>query len=110
METGTDSARIYRVNKETKKMRRILIFSLAYIPFVGGAELSIKEIADRLDQKEFEFEMITLRFDSKLPRLEKVGNVKIHRIGLSTSNVKVSDRALSPIRWIFTFPTFSSLG
>jgi len=75
-------------------MKRILIFSLAYIPFVGGAELSIKEITDRLDQKEFEFEMITFRFDSKLSRLEKVGNVKIHRIGLSTSNVKVSDRAL----------------
>ena len=94
MEAANVSARLYRISKKAEKMKRILIFSLAYIPFVGGAELSIKEIADRLDQKEFEFEMITFRFDSKLSRLEKVGNVKIHRIGLSTSNVKVSDRAL----------------
>ncbi len=75
-------------------MKRVLIFSLAYQPFFGGAELAIKEITDRLDPKEFEFEMITLRFDTKLPKVEKIGNVTVHRIGFAATNVKVSDRAL----------------
>ena len=35
---------------------RILIFSLAYFPFVGGAEVAVKEITGRLP--EFEFEII----------------------------------------------------
>ena len=33
---------------------RILIFSLAYFPFVGGAEVAVKEITDRLSEYEFE--------------------------------------------------------
>lgn len=33
---------------------RILIFSLAYLPFVGGAEVAVKEITDRLSNFEFE--------------------------------------------------------
>lgn len=36
---------------------RVLIFSLAYFPFVGGAEVAVKEITDRLP--EFEFEIIS---------------------------------------------------
>jgi len=75
-------------------MKRILIFSLAYVPYVGGAELAIKEITDRIDSDEYTFDMITLRFDKKLPAVEKIGNVTVHRIGFSARNVKVSDRAL----------------
>ena len=74
--------------------KRILIFSLAYTPFVGGAELAIKEITDRLDPNEYSFDMVTLRFDRTLPEVEKVGNVTVHRIGFTAENVKVSDRAL----------------
>jgi glycosyltransferase involved in cell wall biosynthesis len=75
-------------------MRSVLIFSLAYTPFVGGAELCVKEITDRLDADEYSFDMVTLRFDRKLPAVEKVGNVTVHRIGFTADNVKVSDRAL----------------
>ena len=75
-------------------MKRALIFSLAYIPYVGGAELAIKEITDRLDPNEYAFDMITLRFDHKLPEIERIGNVTVYRIGLTSQNVKVSDRAL----------------
>lgn len=74
-------------------MKRILIFSLAYQPYIGGAELAIKEITDRLGSA-YEFDMITLRFDSGLPKRERIGNVTVHRIGFSATNVKVSDRAL----------------
>lgn len=61
-------------------MRKLLIFSLAYYPtFVGGAEVAIKEITDRI--KDLEFHMITLRFDSAQPKEERIGNVFVHRIG-----------------------------
>ena len=75
-------------------MQRVLIFSLTYVPYVGGAELAIKEITNRLDPSEYSFDMITLRFDHNLPAVEKVGNVMVHRIGFTAENVKVSDRAL----------------
>lgn len=59
--------------------KKILIFSTAYYPFVGGAEVSIKEITDRLS--DFEFDLITARFKADLPKSEKVGNVNVYRLG-----------------------------
>ncbi|MBA3550838.1 glycosyltransferase family 4 protein [Patescibacteria group bacterium] len=67
--------------------KRILIFSVAYHPFVGGAEVAVKEITDRLSHKasdgavELEFEMITLNLDGLQKSEEQVGNVKVYRIG-----------------------------
>lgn len=75
-------------------MKRVLIFSLTYHPFVGGAEIAIKEITDRLSPEDFHFTMITLRLDSSLPRVEKVGNITVHRIGFSVPGAKVSDRSI----------------
>ncbi len=71
-------------------MKKILIFSLTYHPFVGGAEVALKEITDRLP--EYEYHMITLRFDSALPKVEEVGNIVVYRVGFSVSNPQVSDR------------------
>ena len=65
--------------KDGKK--RVLIFSLAYIPFVSGAELAVKEITDRIN--DLEFDLVTLRFDKKLPKFEKAGNVNVYRINSS---------------------------
>lgn len=63
-------------------MRKVLIFSLAYYPsFVSGAEAAIREITDRIAPDEIKFHLITLRFDSKAPRLERIGNVTVHRVG-----------------------------
>ncbi|MBI4692190.1 MAG: glycosyltransferase family 4 protein [Candidatus Terrybacteria bacterium] len=62
--------------------KKILIFSLVYYPNpIGGAEVAIKEITDRIDPKDIEFHMVTLRFDSNLPKIEKIGNVGVHRVG-----------------------------
>jgi hypothetical protein len=48
-------------------MKKVLIFSLAYFPkHVGGAEVAIKEITDRIS--DIEFHMVTNRFDSTLPK------------------------------------------
>ncbi len=71
--------------------RKILIFSTAYHPFVGGAEVAVKEITDRIT--EFEFDLITARFDAKLPKFEKVGNVNVYRIGFG---LKTVDKLLLP--------------
>ena len=60
-------------------MKRILIFSTAFHPFVGGAEVAVKEITDRLP--DFEFDMITINLDGKQKPFEKLGNVMVYRIG-----------------------------
>ncbi|MDZ4205808.1 MAG: glycosyltransferase family 4 protein [Patescibacteria group bacterium] len=59
--------------------KKVLIFSLAYHPMVGGAEIAVKEITDRIP--DIEFDMITLRFDKTHKKEEKIGNVNIYRIG-----------------------------
>lgn len=59
-------------------MKRVLIFSLAYYPYVGGAEVAIKEITDRIS--DFEFSLITMNMSGD-KREEKIGNVHIYRIG-----------------------------
>ena len=64
------------ISKQSTK--KILIFSIAYIPFVGGAELAVKEITDR--GNDLEFDMITLRFNKNWPKFEKIGNINVYRI------------------------------
>ncbi len=68
-------------------MKRVLIFSLAYYPHVGGAEVAIKEVTDRIDPKEIEFHMVTMRFSVLEKREEKIGNVFVHRIGSSNGRL-----------------------
>lgn len=65
---------------ENKK--RILIFSLAYHPFVGGAEVAIKEIAERL-ASDFDFDMITVNLDGRQTPMEENFNgiSKVYRLG-----------------------------
>ncbi len=64
-------------------MKKILIFSLAYYPdFVGGAEVAIKEITDRVPPKEASFDMVTAKLNSNQKRFEKIGNVNVYRVGL----------------------------
>jgi UDP-glucose 4-epimerase len=62
--------------------KRVLIFSLVYYPnFHGGAEPAIKEITDRIAPEDIEFHMVTCRWNSRIPRTERYGNVIVHRIG-----------------------------
>lgn len=78
-------------------MKKVLIFSLQYYPFVGGAEVAIKEITDRISLDEYEFHMVTSRFDSTLPKTEKIGNVTVHRIGLATKSPNIADLKKMPL-------------
>jgi hypothetical protein len=63
--------------------KRILIYSTAYWPMVGGAEVAIKEITDRL--ADFDFVLITARLRKGLPKREKIGRVEVCRLGWGTS-------------------------
>lgn len=76
--------------------KRILIFSLVYPPFVGGAELAIKEITDRIG--DIDFDMVTLHFDKNLPKFERVGNINIYRIGFTSDSPKMSDLVKFPLK------------
>jgi hypothetical protein len=57
----------------------ILVFSTAYFPFVGGAEVAVREIARRLPH--YHFDVVTAQMNINLPKTEHHNNVTIHRIG-----------------------------
>lgn len=79
-------------------MKKVLLFSLAYHPkHVGGAEVAIKEKTDRMS--DIEFHMVTLRFDSTLPKVEKIGNVLVHRIGFTKPNATMADLKKFPLHY-----------
>ena len=59
--------------------KRILIFSTSYYPFVGGAEVAVKEITDRL--ADIQFDLITAKQKDNLPEVEKVGSINVYRLG-----------------------------
>lgn len=61
--------------------KRVLIFSTAYFPLVGGAEVAVKEITNRLGD-EFEFDLITARIEKGLEKQEQIGNVNVYRLGI----------------------------
>jgi glycosyltransferase involved in cell wall biosynthesis len=65
-------------------VKKILIFSLAYYPHVGGAEVAVKELTDRM--ADLEFHMVTLRFSPNDLAYEKVGNVHVYRVGKGSSS------------------------
>ncbi len=57
----------------------VLIFSTAYFPLVGGAEVAVKEITDRM--KQYEFHIITCRMNRDYPKRERMYNARIYRVG-----------------------------
>ncbi len=59
---------------------KILIFSTAYWPFIGGAELAVKEITDRLGQ-DYDLDLLTVNFDGQQKAEEVVGSIRIFRLG-----------------------------
>ncbi len=60
-------------------IKKVIIFSTAYLPLVGGAEIAIKELTDRLG--DYEFDLITARLNAKLPKNERISRVNVYRIG-----------------------------
>ncbi|MFH1610510.1 MAG: glycosyltransferase family 4 protein, partial [Patescibacteria group bacterium] len=81
---------------KTMNKPKILILSLTYLPYIGGAEVAVKEISSRLEGF-FTFDILTSRLDRKLPKFEQVGNVGVYRIGIGHKTID---------KYIFTFLGF----
>ena len=62
---------------------KILIFTIAYTPHIGGAEIFIQEITKQL-KNEFDFTLLTARYEKQLPAEETINGVKIYRLGKGT--------------------------
>jgi len=78
---------------------KILILSLTYLPYIGGAEIAVKETTNRLGA-DFCFDMVTARLNRKLPKFEKINNINIYRIGFGCKTLD---------KYIFTFFGFFTI-
>jgi len=74
---------------------KILVFSTAYFPLVGGAEIAFKETTDRI--RDCDFDLITSRFSKKNAKKEKIGNIAVYRVGMGCK----LDKYLLPILGYF---------
>ncbi len=61
----------------------VLVFTTAYAPFVGGAEIAIAEVAKRL-RDDFDFVIITARLRRALKKKEVLPEGTVIRVGLGT--------------------------
>src|SRR3989344_2309377 len=64
--------------------KKILIFSVAFRPFIGGAEIAVEEITKRLTARGFSFDLLTVNLDGRQKRVEMLGSVRVFRIGKGT--------------------------
>ena len=63
---------------------RVLIFSFVYFPrLVGGAEVAVKEITNRINPREVSFSLIALQIDNDLPKEERIGKIDVYRVGFT---------------------------
>ena len=76
----------------------IFVFTTAYYPLIGGAEIAIQEIAERL-KNEFRFFVITARMRSSLPKCESRPEGTIIRVGFGSP----FDKWLLPLLGIIAF-------
>lgn len=79
--------------------RTIYVFSTAYYPFVGGAEIAIQEVARRL-AGHFDFVIVTARMRRGLPKREVRPEGTIVRVGFGTR----FDKWLLPLFVLFRIP------
>jgi len=63
----------------SENVKRILLLSTAYLPAIGGSELALKNLTERLG--EYEFDLITGHTVPGTPVKEQQGNLTIYRVG-----------------------------
>lgn len=66
---------------------RILLFSTAYAPLIGGSELALQHIVARLPQ--YDFDLVTSRPHRQVPAMEVIGGVRVFRAGGWLSRVSL---------------------
>ena len=74
----------------------MLVFAWFYLPFVGGAELFLRAITQRLRDR-FEFVIVTARLRRSLPAVESRDGVTVVRVGLGTAADKFFYLAAAPL-------------
>lgn len=86
---------------EVKQPKKILIFSLDYLPgTISGAESAIEDITDRISPEEIEFHMVTMHYDSNVPRVQTFKNVTCHYVGLfGRSDPSLEERKKWPLHY-----------
>lgn len=90
--------------KQAKK--NIYVFATAYDPFIGGAEIAIRETVTRLSDS-FTFFIFTARMSPDLPHIEEKQGATIIRIGFGSKIDKLLLIPLIPIealRWFSKHP------
>ena len=82
--------------------KKILVFSQAYYPnHVGGAEVAVKEITDRISPEDFEFHILTLGSPGQ-PQYEMMGNAHVHRVnGFSAAKSSLNGNFSSWSKYIY---------
>ena len=79
----------------TSLKKRLLIFSVDYFPYVGGAEVAVREVVRRMPT--YECVLITCRNSRVLPVTEYDGMVRIVRVGWGIRHID---------KYIFSIPAF----
>jgi len=77
--------------------KQILIFSVFYFPFVGGAEVALKEVITRLTGK-YDFTIITGKLNSETKREEVMDGINVIRVGWG---IKWLDKLFFPFFCLF---------
>lgn len=73
---------------------------------IGGAELAVKEITERMSSYDIEFDMITLK--NGKPNYEKVGNIHVHRVGLPRFGFLANTLSYSRLmKYMYIFEAYS---
>lgn len=81
-------------------MKRAIIFSTTYFPLVGGAEVAMKEITDRLP--DWQFDLFCAKLTESVPESEQMGNIHVHRVGTGHTVDKYLLPILAPISALFS--------
>lgn len=79
--------------------QRVLIFATTYFPLVGGAEVAMREVTNRLP--DFDFDLICARVQPGLASTERIGNITVHRVGFGHPFDKYLLPLLGPIKALF---------
>lgn len=76
--------------------KKLVIFSAFYEPFMSGAELCVKEVAERLGDK-YDITVITAKLRKDLKAFEDFGRYKVIRVGKGDALDKVRYIWLAPL-------------
>lgn len=81
--------------------KKMLIFSLDYLPgTISGAESAIEDITDRISPDDIEFHMVSMHYDSLVPRVQTFHNVVVHYVGVfGRPNPSLEARGKFPLQF-----------